>query len=70
MAAIVRGRSIGIAAILFAVATVAEAADAGETQHPSGLVQSTAVERGDGLVEVYQSVRHADGTVTPVQNRM
>ncbi len=61
---------IGVAALCLAGIAGSGAALAGETVHPSGLVQSTTAEREDGFVELYQSVRSADGSVTPAQNRM
>jgi hypothetical protein len=70
MAAIVRATPIGIAALCALAGILAGEARAGETTHRTALIQSTTVEREDGFVEVYQSVRHPSGSVTPVQNRM
>ena len=70
MAAIARATPIGVAALCALAGIIAGEARAGETTHPDGLVQSTTVEREDGFVELYQSVRKADGSVTPAQNRM
>ena len=62
-------RSIGIAAACVSC-SLAGAAAADETTHPSGLIQSTEVTRVAGAVEIYQSVRRADGSAGPIQNRI
>ena len=67
MAATVRGRCIGVAALYLLAATMSGTALAGETTSPGGLVQTVDVTQSEDVV-LSQKIRAADGSVPPVAN--
>ena len=65
-----RSARVGAAALCAAACVAVGSAAAGETTHPSGLIQSLEVERENGVVEVYLTARRADGAQTPPHTRI